>query len=179
MLIISGWCMNKPFGRPPLPQRLSHRQQHHPLLLPRQPRRSNSSVSTMQTMYNLQELCMSRVNKNNLSNIHKCTNIQTHKCTNAEIHKFTQKHLCILWALPSFQPSRGRLLYYFWDFEIVKELGDFVPLTRIIGGALCFGSTLLNPGPSEEDLQKQLKMTKASLMPKAIVTKSWGGWYRK
>ena len=36
-------------------------------------------------------------------------------------------------------------------------------MVRIIGGALCFGSTLLNPGPSEEDLQKQLKVTKAKL----------------
>ena len=36
-------------------------------------------------------------------------------------------------------------------------------MARIIGGALCFGSTLLNPGPSEEDLQKQLKVTKAKL----------------
>ena len=60
------------------------------------------------------------------------------------------------WAAPL-----GKTLQF--SAKIVKELGDFVPGAGIIGGALCFGATLLNPGPSREDLQTQLKVTQANL----------------
>ena len=41
--------------------------------------------------------------------------------------------------------------------EIVGAVDGFVPGANIIGGALSFGATLLNPEPSVEDLHKQLK----------------------
>ena len=37
--------------------------------------------------------------------------------------------------------------------DILSFVGEFVPMAGIIGGALSFGATLLNPEP---DLQKQL-----------------------
>jgi len=45
----------------------------------------------------------------------------------------------------------------------VKGMGDFVPGASIIGGALTFGSTLLNPEPSMQDLQRELKEIKITL----------------
>jgi hypothetical protein len=41
--------------------------------------------------------------------------------------------------------------------KIVGSCGNFVPGAGIIGGALSFGATLLNPEPSLQDLQKDLK----------------------
>ena len=41
--------------------------------------------------------------------------------------------------------------------KIVGAVDGFVPGANIIGGALSFGATLLNPEPSVEDLHKQLK----------------------
>ena len=133
--------MNKPSGRRPLPQRLSHRQQHHPLLLPRQPRLSNSSVSTMQTTFNLQEFCMSRVNKNNLSNIHKCTNIQTHKCTNAEIHKFTKNTYAYYGHCP---PSNLPEADYSIIFEILRSSRN-LEILFLWQGSLVAPSVLVLP----------------------------------
>ena len=78
--------MNKPFGRRPLPQRRSLQQRHHLLLLPQQAQLINSSAS-IQTTDNLQDLCMSRVNKNNLSFVY--TNVQIHKCTNTQMYQYT------------------------------------------------------------------------------------------
>jgi gas vesicle protein len=47
--------------------------------------------------------------------------------------------------------------------KIVGGVGDFVPGAGIIGGALSFGATLLNPEPSLKDLQKDLKDIKKSI----------------
>ena len=47
--------------------------------------------------------------------------------------------------------------------KIVGAVDGFVPGANIIGGALSFGATLLNPEPSVEDLQKQLKEIKDTI----------------
>ena len=41
--------------------------------------------------------------------------------------------------------------------KIVEGVGGFIPGAGVIGGALFFGATLLNPAPSLQDLQKDLK----------------------
>ena len=47
--------------------------------------------------------------------------------------------------------------------KIVGAVDGFVPGANVIGGALSFGATLLNPEPSVEDLQKQLREIKDTL----------------
>ena len=47
--------------------------------------------------------------------------------------------------------------------KIVELVGDFVPGGNIIGGALSFGATLLNPPPDEFDLQSGLAEVKAAI----------------
>ena len=47
--------------------------------------------------------------------------------------------------------------------KIVGAVDGFVPGANIIGGALSFGATLLNPEPSVEDLQKQLQEIKDTI----------------
>ena len=47
--------------------------------------------------------------------------------------------------------------------KVVGAVEGFVPGANIIGGALAFGATLLNPEPSMEDLQKELRDIKALL----------------
>ena len=47
--------------------------------------------------------------------------------------------------------------------EILSFVGDFVPGAGIIGGALSFGATLLNPDPPKEDLEKQLSELKEEI----------------
>jgi hypothetical protein len=47
--------------------------------------------------------------------------------------------------------------------KIVGCVGNFVPGAGIIGGALSFGATLLNPEPSLKDLKKDLKDIQKSL----------------
>ena len=47
--------------------------------------------------------------------------------------------------------------------KIVGAVDGFVPGANIIGGALSFGATLLNPEPSVEDLQKQLREIKDTI----------------
>ena len=47
--------------------------------------------------------------------------------------------------------------------KIIKECGSFIPGAGIIGGALSFGSALLNPEPSLQDLKKQLDDLNAGL----------------
>ena len=39
--------------------------------------------------------------------------------------------------------------------ELVSEYGNFIPGAGIIGGALSFGSSMLNPEPTMEELKKQ------------------------
>ena len=38
--------------------------------------------------------------------------------------------------------------------KVIGAVEGFVPGANVIGGALSFGATLLNPSPSVEDLQK-------------------------
>ena len=47
--------------------------------------------------------------------------------------------------------------------KVVGAVDGFLPGANIIGGALAFGATLLNPEPSMEDLQKELRDIKALL----------------
>ena len=47
--------------------------------------------------------------------------------------------------------------------KVVGAVEGFVPGANIIGGALSFGATLLNPPTSMEDLQKELRDIKATL----------------
>merc|ERR1711962_264710 len=47
--------------------------------------------------------------------------------------------------------------------KVVGAVDGFLPGANIIGGALAFGATLLNPEPSMEDLQKELRYIKALL----------------
>ena len=47
--------------------------------------------------------------------------------------------------------------------KIVGAVDGFVPGANIIGGALSFGATLLNPEPSVDDLQKQLREIKDTI----------------
>ena len=47
--------------------------------------------------------------------------------------------------------------------KVVGAVEGFVPGASIIGGALAFGATLLNPEPSVDDLQKQLREIKDTL----------------
>ena len=47
--------------------------------------------------------------------------------------------------------------------KIVEGLGNFVPGANMIGGALSFGATLLNPQPTLKDLQQQLSEIKKDL----------------
>ena len=47
--------------------------------------------------------------------------------------------------------------------KIVGAVDGFVPGANIIGGALSFGATLLNPEPSPKDLQKELWEIKEAL----------------
>ena len=47
--------------------------------------------------------------------------------------------------------------------KIVGAVEGFVPGANIIGGALSFGATLLNPEPSIEDLQKELRDIKEEI----------------
>ena len=47
--------------------------------------------------------------------------------------------------------------------KIVGAVDGFVPGANIIGGALSFGATLLNPEPSVEDLQKELREIKDTI----------------
>ena len=47
--------------------------------------------------------------------------------------------------------------------KIVESVEGFVPGANIIGGALSFGATLLNPEPSVDDLQKQLREIKDTI----------------
>merc|ERR1711962_682393 len=47
--------------------------------------------------------------------------------------------------------------------KVVGAVEGFVSGANIIGGALAFGATLLNPEPSMEDLQKELRDIKATL----------------
>ena len=45
---------------------------------------------------------------------------------------------------------------------ICSEIGNFVPGFSLVGGALSFGASILNPEPSIEDIQKEMKeMTQA------------------
>ena len=41
--------------------------------------------------------------------------------------------------------------------KIVEGVGDFIPGGHLIGGALSFGASLLNPEPTLEDLQNKLE----------------------
>ena len=41
--------------------------------------------------------------------------------------------------------------------KIVGALGGFVPGVSVVGGALAFGATLLNPQPTMKDLQKDIQ----------------------
>ena len=41
--------------------------------------------------------------------------------------------------------------------KIADGLGSFVPGANIVGGALAFGASLLNPEPTIEDLQEELQ----------------------
>ena len=47
--------------------------------------------------------------------------------------------------------------------QIVGAVEGFVPGANIIGGALSFGATLLDPKPSIEDLQKELRDIKEDI----------------
>ena len=47
--------------------------------------------------------------------------------------------------------------------KIVEGLRNFVPGANMIGGALSFGATLLNPQPTLKDLQQQLSEIKKDL----------------
>ena len=47
--------------------------------------------------------------------------------------------------------------------KIVEAVDGFVLGANVIGGALSFGATLLNPEPSVEDLQKELREIKDTL----------------
>ena len=47
--------------------------------------------------------------------------------------------------------------------KIVGAVEGFVPGANIIGGALSFGATLLNPEPSLEDLRKELREIKEDI----------------
>ena len=46
---------------------------------------------------------------------------------------------------------------------LVNGLSDFVPGAGILGGALSFGASLLNPQPSMKDLQKEMLEIKDTL----------------
>jgi len=52
--------------------------------------------------------------------------------------------------------------------KVVSECGNFIPGAGIIGGALSFGSSLLNPEPSLEDLKKQLDDLKVGIQTISI-----------
>ena len=52
--------------------------------------------------------------------------------------------------------------------KVVEGLGSFVPGANMIGGALSFGATLLNPQPSLKDLQQQLIEIKKELESPAL-----------
>lgn len=47
--------------------------------------------------------------------------------------------------------------------KIVEGVGDFIPGGHLIGGALSFGASLLNPEPTLEDLQNKLEEMQDSL----------------
>ena len=47
--------------------------------------------------------------------------------------------------------------------KIVEGVGSFVPGAGVIGGALSFGATLLNPAPSLKDLQRDLEQVQVAL----------------
>ena len=47
--------------------------------------------------------------------------------------------------------------------KIVGAVDGFVPGAKILGGALAFGSTLLNPEPTPQELQEQLRQIKATI----------------
>ena len=47
--------------------------------------------------------------------------------------------------------------------DIVEAVDGFVPGAKYLGGALSFGATLLNPEPTPEDLQDQLRDIKATI----------------
>ena len=47
--------------------------------------------------------------------------------------------------------------------KIVGAVDGFVPGAKYVGGALSFGATLLNPQPTPQELQKELKEIKASI----------------
>ena len=77
-------------------------------------------------------------------------------------HKTVYKfHLFKSWAEPL-----GKALAV--SSTIVDGLGHFVPGVGVIGGALSFGATLLNPQPSLKDLQKQLIDIQATLVDGAL-----------
>ena len=47
--------------------------------------------------------------------------------------------------------------------KIVGAVDGFVPGAKYVGGALSFGATLLNPQPTPQELQKELKDIKATI----------------
>ena len=47
--------------------------------------------------------------------------------------------------------------------QIVETCGNFIPGAGLIGGALSFGASLLNPEPTLEDLKKQMIQMENSL----------------
>jgi len=47
--------------------------------------------------------------------------------------------------------------------KIVGAVEDFVPGAKLLGGALSFGATLLHPEPTLQELQEQLRETKAAI----------------
>ena len=47
--------------------------------------------------------------------------------------------------------------------QIVETCGNFIPGAGLIGGALSFGASLLNPEPTLEDLKKQMTQMENSL----------------
>ena len=56
--------------------------------------------------------------------------------------------------------------------KIVGAVEGLVPGANIIGGALSFGATLLNPEPTVEDLQKELRDIKVAIQESTTVAAS-------
>ena len=54
--------------------------------------------------------------------------------------------------------------------KIVGGAASFIPGANIIGGALAFGATLLNPEPTNRDLQKNLQALSLKLNKREIKT---------
>ena len=71
-----------------------------------------------------------------------------------KVKSHVEKGLEKVRAKPWAEPLGTALLV---SSKIVDGLGSFVPGGNVIGGALAFGATLLDPQPTIKDLQKDIK----------------------